>query len=107
MSRRVFSISQRCHLLIALIAPTLDGAPALLARERVTAILYDQDLPGIDWHKAVRSLVQLSPAACLILLPFVVGDRLRRNVLACGGTTWLESLSTVVPLHCLSTTAVD
>jgi DNA-binding response OmpR family regulator len=78
---RVLSIMERWHLRIA---ATLDDALALRQREKITVILYDQDLSGSDWRKGVTALSK-DPRACVILFSFDVSEKLRLSLLTYGG----------------------
>jgi DNA-binding response OmpR family regulator len=55
----------------------LDRAPS------TAIVLYDRDLPGIDWRDAIRRLA--ARHACIILASFVVDDYLWEEVIRCGG----------------------
>lgn len=79
---RVLSLVEGWHLRIA---PTLDAALILQQREKIAVILYDQDLPGVEWCKGVVALVNSSTPACVILLSFAISERLRLSLLTCGG----------------------
>lgn len=79
---RLFGIQERWRVLYA---SSLERAVELRQRETISVILYDRDLPGVDWTKAVRTLLTCSEPACLILLSGFVDNRLWRTVLECGG----------------------
>ena len=79
---RVLSMLQGWHLRTA---PTFAAALELRGREKITVILYDQDLPGIDWRNGVAALLKNFEPACVVLLSFVVQERLRMSLLTNGG----------------------
>ena len=79
---RVISISERWRVRIA---PTLDVALKFQQEERITVVLYDQNLLDVEWHQGISVLLRSSGPLCVILLSFFVQERLRRDVLAHGG----------------------
>ncbi|SRR5258708_5630870 len=79
---RIFSIQERWHILFA---RTLDAALQLRQRNKVTVVLYDRELPDVDWRKGLPALVNSVNPVFFILLSPVVDRRVWRTVLDYGG----------------------
>lgn len=107
---RLFGIQERWRVLYA---STLERAIELRQQEMISVILYDRDLPGVDWPQAVRALLSCSEPACLILLSGVVDKRLWQSVLQYGGYDVARKpleRATLVPLvngACLLASRID
>jgi len=78
---RVFSIQEGWRILYA---RSLEGALHVSKLNRVTVVIYDRDLPDVEWRKGLRSLVDGDPVF-FILLSSVVDQRLWKTVLDNGG----------------------
>jgi hypothetical protein len=63
------------------------GAGTTRAWNRLNSpiIIWDRDLPGQDWRKAVHLLAMLPHRPCVLLLSRVVDDYLWNEVVSCGG----------------------
>ena len=48
-------------------------------------VLFDRDLPGAEWRKAVKSLAASPHRACVVLMSGVVDDYLRQELIRRGG----------------------
>lgn len=78
---RILSIQEGWHVLYA---PTIEVASHILQQHRIHVLLYDRDLPGIEWHRAWRQLEHAEPI-CFILMSAAVDRRLRESVIYYGG----------------------
>ena len=78
---RVLAIEEGWRILFA---QTLPDAIELGRMHGIAVILYDRDLPGVDWQTGLRSLAGIH-AAFFILLSRVVDRRLWKAVLDRGG----------------------
>jgi DNA-binding response OmpR family regulator len=80
-SLRVLSLEEGWRILFA---DSLEDGLRLQCLNRASILVYDHDLPGVDWRRGVRTL--LSEGATF---PIVIADppssRLRSEVLDCGG----------------------
>jgi DNA-binding response OmpR family regulator len=79
---RVFALLHGWRLLVA---SNLNAAVAFLGQRKLTVILYDQDVPGVQWSQGVGTLLQAKPSACLVLLSVAADEKLRLALLALGG----------------------
>jgi len=79
---RVLALLEGWHLRIA---PTLDVAIQFRREEAITAIIYDSDLPGVEWRNGVASLLTGFPPVCLVLLSFTTREPIRLNLIDKGG----------------------
>jgi len=65
------------------IADGIEDAAAFLGTRAASIVLFDRDLPGVDWRQAVR---RLANGQCrVILASFVADDYLWEEVIHCGG----------------------
>ncbi len=78
---RAFSLRYGWHLLVA---STLRAAVELQRQEKVTVILYDRDLPEVEWSAGAAALLQTT-SACFVLLSSATDEKLRLELLAWGG----------------------
>jgi DNA-binding response OmpR family regulator len=67
------------------ICGTCEEAIGLLATVRFPIVLYDRELDGLDWRKAIRCLANAAPSACILLASPVVDDYLWQEVVLHGG----------------------
>jgi FixJ family two-component response regulator len=79
---RVLSIQEGWHILFA---RTLETALQYTTLEKGAVVLYDRDLPGVDWRKAQCALVDSVNPVFFILLSPGADRRLWRTVLDDGG----------------------
>ncbi len=81
-SLRTFSLEQGWRILFA---ETLEDAIRLQTLERICVLIYDRQLPGIEWRRGLRTLL----ASDEPMLPIVIADELsaslRSDVLSYGG----------------------
>ena len=81
MDLRVFSIQEGWRILFA---KSLEAALKLSKLHKVTIVIYDLDLPDVEWRKGLRSFVNGYPVFFILLSP-VVNQRLWKAVLDNGG----------------------
>lgn len=81
-SLRTFALEQGWRILFA---ATLEDAIRLQTLDRICVLIYDRQLPGIEWRHGLRTLL----ASDEPMLPIVIADDLsaflRSEVLNCGG----------------------
>jgi DNA-binding NarL/FixJ family response regulator len=79
---RVLSIQEGWHILFA---RTVETALQYTSFKKGAVVLYDHDLPGVDWRKAQCALVDSANPVFFILLSPEADRRLWRTVLDYGG----------------------
>lgn len=82
MDLHVFSIEHGWHLVLA---ETLEAAVERRMEMQNAVVLYDRDLPGVQWRHGLKTILACSGPACVILLSREVESGLRRTTLECGG----------------------
>jgi DNA-binding response OmpR family regulator len=65
------------------ITDDLEDAVAFHGTRAASIVLFDRDLPGVDWREAVRKLA--NGHSRVILASFVADDYLWEEVIHCGG----------------------
>jgi DNA-binding response OmpR family regulator len=68
-----------------ILASDVNSALRIERRAEVKFILYDDDVPGSARYHGVATLLGTRPSACLVLLSFTTGERLRLELLRLGG----------------------
>ena len=107
---RLWAIQEGWRLLLV---DTLEAALELRQEWYITVILYDRDLPDVEWRTGMQRLLTCSEPTCLILMSSTVDHRLWRTVLEYGGYDVAEkplSRESLVPLvnaACVLAHAVD
>jgi CheY-like chemotaxis protein len=79
---RIFAIEEGWKLRFA---NTLETAVQACQMSRVCVVLYDHDLPGMEWRKTFHSMLRAARPVSFILLSADVTSRLRKSVLDAGG----------------------
>jgi DNA-binding response OmpR family regulator len=79
---RVFSIQERWHILFA---RTLETALQYTSFNKHAVVLYDRELPGVDWRKGQCAVVKSVNPVFFILLSPGADRRLWKTVLDYGG----------------------
>jgi DNA-binding response OmpR family regulator len=79
---RVIAVTHGWKLLLA---DSVRSALSILAVEPVPLILYDRDLPGIEWQDMFRILLTAREPQCVILVSPVTDDYLWQAVIERGG----------------------
>jgi DNA-binding response OmpR family regulator len=82
MSLRVLSLEQGWRILFA---NCLEDGLRLQRLNRAWILVYDRDLPGIDWRRGLRALLRSSNLSFPIVVSGASNARLRSEVLRCGG----------------------
>ncbi len=82
MSLRVFSIEEGWRILFA---ESIEAARRLQALSGICVLVYDGDLPGVDWRNGLRALVTSKAPMLPIVMASAPTSRLRAEVLNCGG----------------------
>ncbi|MGA3186792.1 MAG: hypothetical protein ABSF22_06745 [Bryobacteraceae bacterium] len=81
-SLRVLSLEQGWRILFA---DSLEDALRLQHLNSVSILVYDRDLPGVEWRHGLRTLLTSKEPVFPIVISDVLDSRLRFEVLACGG----------------------
>jgi len=81
MELRIFSIQEGWRILFA---KSLEAALMLSKIHKVTIVIYDLDLPDVEWRRGLRSFANGYPVFFILLSP-VVDLRLWKAVLDNGG----------------------
>jgi CheY-like chemotaxis protein len=79
---RIFAIQEGWNLRFA---NTLETAVQACRVRRVCVVLYDRDLPGMEWRRAFHLLLHSGRPVICILLSAALDSRLRKAVLDAGG----------------------
>jgi DNA-binding response OmpR family regulator len=82
MNLRIFSLEQGWRILFA---ESIESARRLRALSGICVLVYDRDLPGMDWRDGLRALVTLKAPVLPIVMASAPTSRLRAEVLNCGG----------------------
>src|SRR5580698_6994689 len=82
MSLRVLSLEQGWRILFA---NCLEDGVRLHRLNRVGILVYDRDLPGVEWRGGLRTLLRSNSRSFPIVVSDVPSVRLRSEVLRCGG----------------------
>lgn len=82
MSLRVVALEQGWRILFA---ESIEDALRLQILNRICVLVYDRDLPGVEWRAALRCLLGSSAPLFPIVLSGALQARLRSEVLRCGG----------------------
>jgi DNA-binding response OmpR family regulator len=81
-SLRVLSIEEGWRILFA---DSLEDGLRLQNHNRVGVLVYDRDLPGVDWRHGLRTLLSSQETLFPIVISNVLNPRLRSEVLDYGG----------------------
>jgi DNA-binding response OmpR family regulator len=79
---RIYSLEQGWRILFA---GSLEDALRLQYLGRICVLVYDCDLPGIDWRRGLRTLLAVNEPVLPIVISNVASSRFRSEVLNCGG----------------------
>jgi DNA-binding response OmpR family regulator len=82
MSLRVLSLEQGWRILFA---NCLEDGLRLQRMNRVWILVYDRDLPGVEWRRGLRTLLRSDNLSFPIVVSDVSSVQLRSEVLRCGG----------------------
>ena len=81
-SLRTLALEQGWRILFA---ETIEDGLRLQNLDRICLLIYDHQLPGVDWRDGLRTLLALDEPTLPIVIANVVSARLRSEVLNCGG----------------------
>jgi DNA-binding response OmpR family regulator len=81
-SLRIYSLEQGWRILFA---ESLEDALRLHHLGRICVLVYDCDLPGIDWRRGLRSLLVLNEPVLPVVISNLPNSRFQSEVLNCGG----------------------
>jgi len=82
MSLRVLSLEQGWRIQFA---SCLEDGLRLQRLNRAGILVYDRDLPGIEWRRGLRALLRSTNPSFPIVVSDTSNPRLRSEVLRCGG----------------------
>jgi DNA-binding response OmpR family regulator len=82
MSLRIFSIEEGWRILFA---ESIEAGRRLEAVCGICVLVYDRDLPGVDWRDGLRALVTSKAPVLPIVMASAPSSGLRSEVLNCGG----------------------
>jgi DNA-binding response OmpR family regulator len=68
-----------------LFAETIEAGIRLQTLDRICVLIYDHQLPGVEWRKGLRTLLAFNEPTLPIVISDVLSARLRSEVLNCGG----------------------
>lgn len=63
------------YCFVFLFARSLEGALHLSRLDEITVVVYDRDLPGVEWRKGLEWLIAAAPVV-FILLSSIIDQRL-------------------------------
>lgn len=66
-------------------AESLEDGLRVQQQDRISVLIYDRELPGVDWQHGLRTLLSLDEPVFPIVISEVLNKRLRLEVLNCGG----------------------
>ena len=75
---RIYSLEQGWRILFA---GSLEDALRLQYLGRICVLVYDCDLPGIDWRRGLRTLLAVNEPVLPIVISNVASSRFRSEVL--------------------------
>ena len=81
-SLRTLALEQGWRILFA---ETIEDGLRLQSLDRICVLIYDHQLPGVDWRDGLRTLLALDEPTLPIVISDVLSARLRSEVLNCGG----------------------
>jgi DNA-binding response OmpR family regulator len=81
-SLRAFSLQQGWRILFA---DTLKDGIRLQTMERICVLIYDRQLPGIEWRHGLRTLLASGEPMLPIVIAEDLNASLRSEVMNCGG----------------------
>ena len=79
---RTFSLEQGWRIVFA---ETLEDGIRLQSWDRICVLIYDRQLPGIEWRNGLRTLLACDEPMLSIVISDDLSERLRSEVLNCGG----------------------
>jgi DNA-binding response OmpR family regulator len=79
---RIYSLEQGWRILFA---ESLEDALRLQYLGRICVLVYDCDLPGIDWRRGLRTLLAVNDPLVPIVISSLPNSRFRSEVLNFGG----------------------
>jgi hypothetical protein len=82
MSLRTLALEQGWRILFA---ETIEGGLRLQSLDRICVLIYDHQLPGVEWRQGLRTLLAFDQPTLPIVISDVLSPRLRSEVLNCGG----------------------
>jgi len=82
MSLRTLSLEQDWRILFA---ETIEDGIRLQSLDRICVLIYDQQLPGVEWRQGLSTLLAADEPTLPIVISDVLSARLRCEVLNCGG----------------------
>jgi DNA-binding response OmpR family regulator len=82
MSLRVLSLEQGWRVLFA---DSLEDGLRLQSLNKISILVYDGDVAGVDWRRGLRTFLDSPGAFFPIVISAVPNSRLRSEVLRCGG----------------------
>jgi len=81
-SLRTLALEQGWRILFA---ETIEDGLRLQSLDRICVLIYDHQLPGVEWRHGLRTLLALDEPTLPIIISDVLSARLRSEVLNCGG----------------------
>jgi DNA-binding NtrC family response regulator len=82
MSLRIFGLEEGWRILFA---GSVDDGLRLQYQSGICVLIYDRELPGIEWRHGLGMLLRLNPPVVPIVLSNAPDARLRAEVVRCGG----------------------
>lgn len=95
---RVFAIEQRWHICFA---STLEDAVDIRRMKKIDVVIYDQDLPDVDWSRGFLRIGNCAEPVLAIVLSQSADARMYRSALDCGAYAVVQKpveRSKLVPL---------
>ena len=82
MSLRILSLEQGWRILFA---QSIEDGLRLQSLSGIGVLIYDRELPGIEWRYGLRTLLRRNPPVVPIVLSNAPNSRFRAEVVSCGG----------------------